>query len=109
MTDHVIACINIRCNKLIKEIPPVYRIFLDNQLVVERKFWPKTPDYFIQEQLTLLKNNNNTEHSITVKNVFEDRGDVFVHEINFFNGDTRTKEELEYTVTNYPNIIKFKL
>lgn len=91
---HTIACVNIRCNKIITNPPPVYRIFLNEQLVVERRFWPETPDYYIQEQLTLI--NNNSSHNIKIKNVFMDRGEIFVHDVNFFDGEDRQVVQIEH-------------
>jgi hypothetical protein len=89
---------NIRCNKIVADPPPVYRIFLDQQLVVERRFWPETPDYYIQEQLTLT--NDNTKHTINIKNVLIDRGEIFVHDVNFFNGEDRQTVQVEYEFDN---------
>ena len=92
---HTIVCVNIRCNKIVADPPPVYRIFLNEQLVVERRFWPETPDYYIQEQLTLTNDNNS--HSIKIKNVFLDRGEIFVHDVNFFNGEDRQPVQVEHS------------
>lgn len=91
---HTIVCMNIRCNKIVADPAPVYRIFLDQQLIVERRFWPETPDYYIQEQLTLT--NNNSSHSIKIQNVFTDRGEIFVHDVNFFNGKDRQAMQIEH-------------
>jgi hypothetical protein len=90
--SYTIACLNIHCVKTASEHDPVYRIFLDDQLIVERRFWPDAPDYFIQEQITL--QDDDAEHSIWVKNVFGDRGRIRVHEVNFFDGDTRKPLDL---------------
>ena len=90
---HTIVCMNVCCNKLITDPHPVYRIFLDNQLIVERRFWPKTPDYYIQEQLTL--SNTATEHTVKVKNVSKDRGEIFLHNVAFFNGNDRSLLDIE--------------
>jgi hypothetical protein len=89
---------NIRCNKIVADPPPVYRIFLDQQLVVERRFWPETPDYYIQEQLTL--SNYGNKHEIRIKNVFLDLGEIFVHDVNFFNGEDRQTVQVEYEFDN---------
>ena len=88
-----IVCVDIRCNKNSNCVDPVYRVFLDDHLVIERKFWPTTPDYYIQEQLTM-KDDNQT-HSIRVKNVFEDRGEIYVHDVKFVDGDTRAALNIE--------------
>ena len=91
---HTIVCMNIRCNKIVADPHPVYRIFLDGQLVVERRFWPETPDYYIQEQLTLTDDNNS--HNIKIKNIFQERGEIFVHDISFFNGEDRQPIQIEH-------------
>lgn len=91
---HTVVCVNIRCNKIVAEPAPVYRIFLDQQLVVERRFWPTTPDYYIQEQLTMA--NDSSGHSIQIKNVFDNRGEIFVHDVNFFNGNDRQIVQVEH-------------
>ena len=78
---------DIRCNKIVADQPPVYRIFLDQQLVVERRFWPDTPDYYIQEQLTMI--NDGTAHHVQIKNVFNDRGEIFLHDVKFLNGKNK--------------------
>ena len=91
---HTVVCLNIRCNKRDKNIHPVYRIFLDDHLVIERRFWATAPDYFIQEQLTL--NNDGNEHNIYVKNIFEDRGEIYTHDVKFFNGEDKSRIEVEY-------------
>lgn len=90
-----VVCIDIRCSKNSAAEDPVYRIFLDDQLVIERRFWPTTPDYYIQEQLTL--HNTDAQHSIRIKNVFEDRGEIYVHDVTFFDGDTRDALAVDYT------------
>ena len=90
--SYTIACLNVMCVKNTDKRDPVYRIFLDDQLVIERRFWPETPDYFIQEQITL--QDDDAEHSIWVKNVFGDRGRIGVQSVKFFDGDTRTPLEM---------------
>jgi hypothetical protein len=85
---YTIVCVNIRCNKLSAAVHPVYRIFLNNSLIIERRFWPDAPDYYIQEQITMTDDND--RHTITVKNVHSSRGDIYVHDVLFFDGNTRT-------------------
>jgi len=95
---HTVVCMDVRCNKLTVDPPPVYRIFLDNQLVVERRFWPETPDFLIQEQLTLT--NLGSEHTIRIKNVFTDRGEIFLHDIAFVNGLDRKNIKIKHKINN---------
>ena len=92
---HTVVCMNMLCNKIVADPVPVYRIFLDNQLVAERRFWPETPDYFIQEQLTLI--NDGSAHNVKVKNVFPDRGEIFMHDLNFFDGENRQPTTVEHS------------
>lgn len=86
--SYTIVCLNIYCVKNTGKPDPIYRVFLNDQLVIERRFWPTTPDYFIQEQITL--HNDGAEHNIWVKNVFGDRGRIRVDAVKFFDGNTRT-------------------
>ena len=95
---HTVVCINVRCNKITVDPPPVYRVFLDQQLVVERRYWPATPDYYIQEQLTLT--NDGSKHTIKIKNVFADRGEIFVHDVAFFSGEDRKPVVIEPVFDN---------
>jgi hypothetical protein len=90
--SYTIACLNIVCVKNTGKADPVYRIFLDDQLIVERRFWPESPDYFIQEQITL--QDDNAEHNIWVKNVYRDRGKIVVNTVKFFDGDNRAPIDL---------------
>ncbi len=103
--SYTIVYVDIYCNKLLPNVNPSYRVFLDDQLIVERQFWPDTPDYFIQEHITLKDDDN--LHKITVKNVFVDRGDITVHSIGFFDGNNRTT--LNYAAAIKNNQIMFNL
>lgn len=100
-----VVCIDIRCSKTSNDVDPVYRVFLDEHLVVERKFWPTAPDYYIQEQLTLC--DDNQQHSVRVKNVFADRGEIYTHDITFFDGDTRAA--LPIDCTHQDSVYYFKI
>jgi hypothetical protein len=93
--SYTIVCVDIRCSKQSIDVDPLYRVFLDDHLVVERRFWPTTPDYYIQEQLTML--DDNCTHSIQIKNVFEDRGEIYVHDVTFVDGDTRAVLSVDCT------------
>ena len=93
---HTIVCMNIRCSKTYASVHPVYRIFLDGQLIVERRFWPETPDFYIQEQLTL-SNSDGSTHSVKIKNVFTDRGEIFLHDVSFFDGDNRNTIVIDHS------------
>lgn len=84
--SYTVACFSIDCTKILEDSDPVYRVFYDGQLVSERRFWPSVPDYRIQEQLTLL--DDNRHHTVEIKNVFPDRGDITVERVEFFDGDT---------------------
>jgi hypothetical protein len=85
--SHTVVCLNIYCTKTADGRDPVYRLFLNDQLVVERRFWPKTPNNFIQEQITL--NDNDTKCNIWLKNVFGNRGRIKIKSVKLFDGDTR--------------------
>jgi hypothetical protein len=93
--EFTVVCVDVRCNKNFNDRDPIYRIFLDDHLVMERRFWPTTPDFYIQEQLTL--HNDNCEHTLRIKNVFPERGEIYVHNLNFFDGTTRTVLPIEYS------------
>lgn len=104
-TSYTIVSIDIHCNKLLSNIHPVYRVYLDDQLIIERQFWPDTPDYFIQEHLTLKDDNN--QHCVSVKNVFADRGNIEIHGVGFFDGNSR--QPLNYKAEINNNQVKFNL
>lgn len=91
--SYTLVYLDIHCDKNNNKQHPVYRIFLDDQLIVERRFWPDTPDYFIQEQITL--KDDGALHNIWVKNVFVDRGKIRLKSVNFFDGDTRKSLEIQ--------------
>lgn len=103
---HTVISFSVRCIKSVGMKNPVYRIFLDKSLVVERPFWPKTPDYYIEEQLTMT--NDDAAHSIYIKNIFADRGDIFIHDVKFLNGSDLTPVDVNYTVIDSTGFI-FKL
>ena len=90
--SHTVVCLNIHCVKTDHLHDPVYRIFFNDQMIIERQFWPDSPDYFIQEQITV--EDNDTECSIWVKNVFGNRGRIKVDSIKLFDGDTRKPLDL---------------
>jgi hypothetical protein len=96
--SYTIICLNIHCIKNTGKQDPVYRLFLNDQLIIERKFWPSSPEYFIQEQITL--NDDNENHVVWVKNVFGDRGRIRVDQVNFFDGDTRDLLKLPFDCLN---------
>ena len=102
--SYTVVYLDIHCDKNNNEQHPVYRIFLDDQLIVERRFWPKTPDNFIQEQITL--QDDDALHNIWVKNVFNDRGKIRVKSVNFFDGDTR--KPIDLAVENLTGRYTFK-
>jgi len=85
--SYTTVCLNIYCAKTSDDRVPVYRVFFNDQLIIERQFWPKTPDYFIQEQITVQDNDN--ECSIWIKNVFVNRGRIKLTSVKLFDGDTR--------------------
>lgn len=95
---HTIVLFDIRCAKVSNELNPVYRIFIKDTLVVERPFWPKSPDYYINEQLTMT--NDGKLYNIHVKNVFPDRGDVFIHDIKFVNGNDMSPVDIKHMMLN---------
>lgn len=96
--SYTVVCLNVYCTKTADGRDPVYRIFFDDQLIVERRFWPDTPDYFIQEQITI--QDNDAEHSIWVKNVFGNRGKIKVDSVKLFDGDTRKPLKTELKNAN---------
>ena len=85
--SYTTVCLNIYCTKKSDGQDPIYRVFFNDQLIIERTFWPKTPDYFIQEQITV--QDNDTECSIWIKNVFDNRGRVKLTSVKLLDGDTR--------------------
>lgn len=98
-----IACIDVIGIKTKDD--PVYRVFVNDQLVVERAFWPDAPDYFIREQLTFF--DNEQTYRIKVKNVFEDRGSIRVGNIKFIDGDTN--ELVDITAKKQNDVYTFTL
>lgn len=85
--SYTVVCLDIHYVKSLVENDPVYRVFLDDQLVIERRFWPNSEEFYIQEQLTITDDEN--EHSIYAKNVFPDRGRIKIKKVSFFDGDSK--------------------
>ena len=93
---YAVVCLSIHCVKHSAKTDPVYRLFLDQQLVIERVFWPEAPDYYIEEQLTL--HCDGTTHRLEIKNVLPDIGDFFIHDVKFHDGDTRQPLTVHHTL-----------
>ena len=81
--SHTIIALDVYCEEK-TETHPIYRVFLDDQLAVERPFWPDNEEYFIQEQLTM--ENDGKSHTISVVNVFEEHGQTKVKKVKFLDG-----------------------
>ena len=103
--SYTIVCLDLYCRKTKKDADPSYRVFVDDQLVAERIYWPKTPDFLIQEHLTF--DDDNQSHTIWVKNIFHDRGKIRVGNIACFDGDT--KKPLDINVDNQNGMYTFTL
>jgi hypothetical protein len=104
--SYTVICVNLRCDKAAYDKSPVYRVMLDNQVVVERRFWPETPDYFIQEQITL--DDDDCNHRVNIKNIHPERGSIYTHDFLFFDGDTKETLNIEYSALEDGQFI-FKL
>ena len=102
--SYTVVCLNIHCTKTDSIYDPVYRIFFNDQLIIERKFWPETPDYFIQEQITV--QDSDTECHVWVKNIFGNRGKIKVDSVELFDGDTR--KPLKSEIKNVSGRYTFK-
>lgn len=98
--------LDVICHKLAKQ-DPVYRLYLDGVLVVERKFWPEAPIYRIQEHLTLV--DDDRQHSIKIENVYPHLGDVTMYEIQFVDGDDNEKIDVYSTFEPKCEEFVFKL
>lgn len=103
--SHTIIALDVYCEEK-AEIHPVYRVLLDNQLVIERPFWPAREEFFIQEQLTM--ENDGNPHSLSVVNVFEEFGKIKVKKVKFLNGDDKTVIKLS-SQTDSQGAVKFTL
>jgi len=102
--SYTVVCLDIYCTKISGRNDPVYRLFFNDQLIMERQFWPKTPDHYIQEQIMV--EDNDTECSIWVKNMFSDRGRIRVDSVKLLDGDTRKPLKSKAVSTNGRHIFK---
>ena len=103
--SHTIVAVDVYCEEK-TETHPVYRIFLDGQLVIERIFWPVRDEFFIQEQLTM--ENDGTEHIINIDNVFGEFGKIKVKKVKFLDGNDKKVIKLR-SITDSQGTIKFTL
>lgn len=102
--SYTVASIKINANKVNENIDPVYRIFLDDQLIIERKFWADASKNSVLEVLTF--DDDDKEHKIKIKNVFPDRGTFEFNKIEFSDGDNNENIDVEYTFVD--NVYTFK-
>ena len=96
--SYTVVCLDLYCKKTNKDADPSYRVFVDDQLVIERIYWPKTPDFIIQEHITF--NDDNQSHAIRVKNIFHERGKIRVGNIACFDGDTKKPLDINVDTQN---------
>lgn len=103
--SHTIIAVDVYCEEK-TETHPTYRVFLDDQLVVERPFWPDHNESFIQEQLTM--ENDNKNHTISVINVFEDFGKIKVKKVKFLDGTDKKVIKVN-SINDSQGTVKFTL
>lgn len=103
--SYTIIAVDVYCEEK-TETHPTYRVFLDDQLAVERPFWPNNEEYFIQEQLTM--ENDGKEHSISVVNIFEEYGTLNMKKVRFLNGEDKEVLKIN-SAYNGDSSIKFTL
>lgn len=101
---YTLVCIDVRCDKT-SRASPVYRLYLDNILIIERKFWVETPLYFIQDQLTVY--NDNEYHTVRLENVRPELGNVFISKVKSFDADTQEKNFNTHDWSEGKNSFKF--
>ena len=106
MTTYTKLRLDIICNKLAQK-DPVYRLYLDNVLIIERIFWPEAPIYRIQEHITM--EDDDHQHHIKLKNVFPHLGDIGIHAVSFIDGDDQENIDIFCTFTPGENEFTFKL
>jgi len=92
--SHTIVAVDVYCEEK-TETHPVYRIFLDGQLVIERIFWPVRDEFFIQEQLTM--ENDGKPHNISMVNVSEEFGKLKVKKFKFLDAESKKKSNTNST------------
>lgn len=76
--------IDLDCEKN-KDENPVYRIWLDGCLIVERSYWPDVDSHYIQEQLSFI--DDDQEHCLQLEQV-SSSGSVKIKSIKTHDGDT---------------------
>lgn len=94
--------LDIVCSKFAKQ-DPVYRLYLDSVLVIERVFWPESPIYKIQEHLTM--KNDELSHTLEIENVYPHLGKFSLDSIAFVDGDH--EQRLDIFTTFEPGVEKF--
>lgn len=78
----------IRCSKTGMS-DPRYRVFVDNILVAERRFWPETPANDITEVMSF--QDDDTLHHFRIENVDSRHGEISVVRITVLDGDTKKR------------------
>ena len=97
------AKITIHAEKFNTEKNPRYRIYLDDQIIIERMYWSDHKETEVVEKITL--KNDDQDHTLEVCSVFDDLGTFSIKTVDFVDGDTDQIIKIPCTVNQ--NTITF--
>ena len=102
--SYTTASITIHAEKFNTEIDPRYRVYLDDQIIIERVYWADHNDKQVVENITF--KDDDEQHELKVCSVFDDMGNFFVKNVNFIDGDTNYDIEVLHELNQ--NTVTFK-
>ena len=102
--SYTTAKITIHAEKFNTEKNPRYRIYLDDQIIIERMYWADHIETEVVEKITF--KNDDYDHVLEVCSVFNDLGTFSITTVDFVDGDTNQTIEIPSTVNQ--NTITFR-
>lgn len=98
--SYTVLALDFVCDKTQKDRFPIYRVYIDDVLIVERKFWPDSPLNFIQERFTF--EDDDKTHTCRFENVDLELGTVSLQRAKLVDGDSNVElPELENLLVGF--------